>query len=233
MAWKYILFDLDGTLTDSGPGIIRSVSYALAAFGIEVPTEQSLRAFIGPPLYASFMKHYGFDEAKAALAVEKYREYFAVKGMYENSLYEGIAELLQELREGGSTLAVATSKPTVFAEQIARHFGIDAYFDVIVGSELDGSRIEKSEVVAHTLMQLDVKNPADALMVGDREHDILGARANGLESIGVLYGYGSREELTAAQAPAIVATVQELKDLLLPVYAAEPADYKPDGGMSK
>ena len=219
MAWKYILFDLDGTLTDSGPGIMKSVCYALDALGIEEDSAERLRSFIGPPLYASFMKHYGFDKDRANLAVEKYREYFAVSGMFENSLYDGIPELLAELREAGLTLAIATSKPTVFAAQIARHFGIDGYFEVIVGSELDGSRIEKSEVVAHTLQALGVTDPSAAVMVGDREHDIIGARANGIKAIGVLYGYGSREELADARAWAISATVEELRTLLFPAPA--------------
>lgn len=214
MAWKYVLFDLDGTLTDSGPGIIKSVRYALGALGIEEDSEERLRSFIGPPLYHSFMQYYGFDRAKADIAVDKYREYFAVRGMYENSLYPGIGELLAALCREGRTLAVATSKPTVFARQIAAYFGVDRHFAFIGGSELDGSRMDKADVIAYVLHELGSPAPGDTVMVGDREHDVLGAKANGLRSVGVLYGYGKRREMEEAGADAIVSTVGELAEAL-------------------
>lgn len=214
MAWKYILFDLDGTLTDSGPGIIRSVQYALRALGIREESEETLRSFIGPPLYSSFMRYYGFDRAGAEQAVAKYREYFTVQGMFENSVYDGIPELLSALCVDGSTLAIATSKPTVYARQIAEHFGIAAHFAFIGGSELDGSRIDKAEVIAYVLDGLGSPSPDEVVMIGDREHDIMGAGSNSVFSVGVLYGYGSRRELEDAGAGAIAATVDELWALL-------------------
>jgi phosphoglycolate phosphatase len=204
-----ILFDLDGTLTDPKVGITKSVQYSLKKFDIEVCDLDELDKFIGPPLKDSYMKFYGFTEDKATQAIDYFREYFPEKGIFENTLYPGIPELLSSLKQQGLTLAVATSKPTLFAEKIISHFKLDPYFDGIYGSNLDNTRTNKGEIIAFALDALG-KKENKALMVGDRMHDIVGAKTNSLPSIGVLYGYGNREELEKAQADSIVATVEEL-----------------------
>jgi len=211
---QHILFDLDGTLTDPKIGITKSVQFALRAFGIHADDPDTLRPFIGPPLSESFQKFYGFDEAGAQDAIRKYREYFSVTGIYENSLYNGIPKLLDALRQQGKTLILATSKPTVYAQQILEHFGLAHYFSFVSGSELDGTRVKKAEVITHALANCGIKNIAAAVMVGDREHDVLGAKATGLASIGVLYGYGDRDELQQAGADVLVQTVAELGEQL-------------------
>lgn len=219
--YQYILFDLDGTLTDPKEGITKSVAYALEYYGIHVDDLDSLCKFIGPPLKDSFVNFYGFSEEKGYAAVEKYREYFRPYGVYENKVYEGVDSLLAGLRTCGKTVVLATSKPTVFANTILEHFDLMKYFDVVCGSELDGSRVKKGDVIAYALEQvaeLDAVKTLDkslVVMVGDREHDILGAKENGLDSIGVLYGYGDRAEHEAAGADYIVETVNELKFELL------------------
>lgn len=211
---QIVLFDLDGTLTDSRLGITKSVQYSLRSFDIVVDDLDSLRPFIGPPLYESFMRFYGFSEEQAQAAVQKYREYFSVTGLYENEVYEGIPQLLERLSAEGRRIAIATSKPTVFAIKIAEHFGIAHHFEYIVGSELDGTRIHKGDVIAHALQQLEVTDRRSVVMIGDREHDIIGARENGIDSIGVLFGFGSRQELEQSGALAIAASVSELAQLL-------------------
>lgn len=215
MRWQYLFFDLDGTLTDPMLGITRSVQYALRHFGIEVTDLSTLCPFIGPPLKDSFREFYGMDDARAEEAIALTREYFAPKGIFENELYAGIPQLLEALRQGGARIAMATSKPAPFARRIAEHFAIDRYFDLIEGSTLDGTRTTKSEVLRLAIEGLGVTDPAQAVMVGDRRFDIEGAAATGIESIGVLYGYGSREELEQARATHIVADVGELGRLLL------------------
>ncbi len=215
MRWQYLFFDLDGTLTDPMLGITRSVQYALRHFGIEVTDLSTLCPFIGPPLKDSFREFYGMDDARAKEAIALTREYFAPKGIFENELYAGIPQLLEALRQGGARIAMATSKPAPFARRIAEHFAIDRYFDLIEGSTLDGTRTTKSEVLRLAIEGLGVTDPAQAVMVGDRRFDIEGAAATGIESIGVLYGYGSREELEQAGATHIVADVGELGRLLL------------------
>lgn len=211
---KHILFDLDGTLTDPGAGITRSVQYALKKYGIEVDDLTGLYPFIGPPLKESFQKFFGFDQAEAREAVAAYREYFSERGIYENQLYQGVAEMLERLRSAGQTLLLATSKPTVYAEKILRHFKIDEYFQFISGSELDGSRTDKAEVIEQALEQSRVSDRTRAIMVGDREHDVIGAKKAGLAVIGVLYGYGDREELSRAGADFIVADPPALAEKL-------------------
>lgn len=213
--YQYILFDLDGTLTEPKEGITKSVAYALKFYGIEVDNLDSLCKFIGPPLKESFMNYYGFDDRKAEEAVEKYREYFRPHGVYENKVYDGVDKLLESLAECGKTLILATSKPTVFARTILEHFDLIKYFDVVCGSELDGTRVKKGEVIAYALDQAGVKDKSQAVMVGDREHDIIGAKQNGLASIGVLYGYGCVEEFQEHGADAIVETVTELREKLV------------------
>jgi len=209
-----ILFDLDGTLTDPKVGITRSVQYALRKFGINVEDPDTLCCFIGPPLKESFMKYYGLSDADGELAVEYYREYYRPTGIFENGVYEGIPELLRDLRQAGKQIALATSKPTVFARQILVHYDIMQYFDVVIGSELDGRRVKKAEVVACALEECGcaIEN---AVMVGDRHHDIVGGRDNGLGTIGVLYGYGDRTELEEHGADLICETVSALRSALL------------------
>lgn len=213
-AAQCILFDLDGTLTDPGVGITRSVAYALRDFGIETEDLDTLCGFIGPPLKASFTHFYGMNEADAERAVAKYREYFQRQGMFENTVYPGVPELLEQLQSAGKQLMVATSKPTVFARAILDHFGMAAYFSGVTGSELDGTRTDKGEVIACALASGGFR-PELAVMVGDRSYDVIGAAQNGLPSVGVLYGYGSREELEQAGASVTAMTVEELQMLLL------------------
>lgn len=212
--YQYLLFDLDGTLTEPKVGITKSVAYALKSYGIEVEDLDSLCKFIGPPLKESFMIYYGFDSDKAEEAVERYREYFRPHGIYENELYAGVDELLKGLKEVGKTLILATSKPTVFAEMILEHFGLRTFFDLVIGSELNGDRVNKDEVIACVLEQAGITDRSQAVMIGDRENDIIGAKKNGLDSIGVLYGHGSRAELEESGADHIVETVAELEKFL-------------------
>ncbi len=215
---KVILFDLDGTLTDPGIGITNSVMHALKHYGIAVPERSELYKFIGPPLSESFEKYYGFSETEAVKAVEVYREYFGTKGLFENELYEGIDDLLRTLKDQGKILGLATSKPEYFAEQILEHFHLRTYFDFVSGSLLNGERTDKGEVIHWALDNLK-KMYGDgiaetAVMVGDREHDALGASKNNIPVIGVLFGYGSREEFESAGADGVAESVPELYELL-------------------
>lgn len=215
---NYLLFDLDGTLTDPKEGICTCVQYALASFGIEEPDIDKLTPFIGPPLKDSFMQFYDMDEQQAESAVAKYRERFQDQGIFENRLYEGIPKMLETLNSKGMFLAVASSKPTVFVERILEHFEIKKYFKVIVGSELDGTRTKKEEVVDEALRQLFGDKPVEkekVYMIGDRRFDVEGARAIGVDSVGVTYGYGDMEELREAKADYIVRSVEELQRFLL------------------
>ncbi|HEL2377122.1 TPA: HAD family hydrolase [Streptococcus suis] len=212
--YQTILFDLDGTLTDSGQGILNSVAYALEKMGIEEPDTANLNRFIGPPLYESFSRFYQLNPEDTQSAVDAFRVYFKEKGMFENQLYPGIIPLLEELRTAGKTLVIATSKPEIFAKQILEHFGIAHYFDVIAGASLDSSRISKADVIGYAINQLEAF-PKQAVMIGDREHDIEGARMHQLPAIGVLYGYGNKQEFEKAGATMIVETVQDLKRVLL------------------
>lgn len=212
--WKYIFFDLDGTLTDPKVGITKSVAYALKSFEIEVEDLDSLCKFIGPPLKESFMKYYGLNSEEGDKAVEIYREYFRPHGVYENAVYEGIPELMASLCNEGKRLVLASSKPTVFVETILEHFDLRKYFEVVVGSELDGTRVIKAEVIAYALEQAGITDKSQVVMIGDREHDVIGAKENGVASIGVTYGYGSREEHEACNADVIVESVSELGNVL-------------------
>ncbi|MBQ4536070.1 MAG: HAD hydrolase-like protein [Lachnospiraceae bacterium] len=215
---KYLLFDLDGTLTDPKVGITTCVQYALKSFGIEEPDLDKLEPFIGPPLAESFQNFYDFSEEQAKEAVKKYRERFQDTGLFENELYVGIPQMLRTLKNNGIHMAVASSKPTVYVERILEHFHIKDFFEVVVGSELDGRRTDKAEVVEEALKQLFGENPVDnkqVYMIGDRKFDIAGAKALHVESIGVTYGYGSMEELKAAKVDYIVSSVKELEKFLL------------------
>lgn len=208
-----ILFDLDGTLTDSGEGIMKSVQYALEKIGKPEPDLNKLRVFVGPPLYKEFMEYAGIDEETAQQAVAYYRERYTPIGVYENSLYNGIREMLEGLKARGYRLGVASSKPEHFVLIVLDYFKIREYFDVIVGSELSGARTNKAEVVEEALRQLGLENHRDqVVMVGDKEHDVFGAREAGLECVSVSYGYGTMEELTNADPLKIVGSPEELLD---------------------
>ena len=213
--FKYILFDLDGTITDSGEGITKSVQYALKSFDILVNNLEELNKFIGPPLKESFKEYYKFDEKKANLALVKYREYYADKGIYENSLYDGIIELLDKLKQNGKTIILATSKPEVYAKQILKYFKIDKYFAFVAGSDFEETRVKKGDVIKYALEGAKISDLSKVIMVGDREHDIIGAKDNNIKSIGVLYGYGNVIELTQARADYIANNTNELLNILL------------------
>lgn len=197
MKYKYIFFDLDGTLTDSQEGIINCVKYALESFGITETDNAGLRRFIGPPLLWSFSNFYGFDEDKSRAATDKYRERFSAVGLFENKVYSGVYELLQALTDSGHILVIATSKPKVYADRIAAKYGLRPYFKLISGAELDGTRDNKEEVIEYAIEKLSC--PRDrVIMVGDRKHDIIGAKKCGIASCGVLYGYAEPGELADA-----------------------------------
>ena len=218
--FEYILFDLDGTLTDPKLGITSSVQYALRALGIEEPSLDRLEPFIGPPLADSFREFYGLEGERLATAIDKYRGRFATQGIFENEIYPGIPQMLADLKAKDKLLAIASSKPTLFVEQILEHFEIEKYFDHVVGSNMDGTRGTKEEVVEETLRQMltvemtpGQKRDAVA-MVGDRKFDIEGARAHGITSVGVLFGYAPEGELEEAGADYIVNSVRSLQVLL-------------------
>ncbi len=211
---KYILFDLDGTLTDPAEGITNSVAYALEHYGIKVNDKSTLNDFIGPPLADSFVKYYGFDESKAIEAISVYREYFSEKGIFENRLYDGVSEMLDELVSAGKKVILATSKPEVFAEKILKHFSIDKYFAFVCGSLLNNTRTDKHDVIEHIVSELKI-NRSDAVMVGDRLHDIIGGKKSQLMTVGVTYGYGAKDELTENGADIIAASVSELTKIIL------------------
>lgn len=212
--YNTILFDLDGTLTDSSSGIINSIIYAMKKFGMTIEDTAPLRRFLGPPLHESFMDVFGFDNEKAMKAVEYYREYYTVKGIEENSVYEGIEDLLASLRLEGKRLVVATSKPQPFAEKIINDFGLNKYFDFVAGSNLDGTRSKKAQVIKYALKSCGIGDLFQAVMIGDRMHDVAGAKEAGIDCIGVEYGYGDYNELESAGADYIVKTAEDLKALL-------------------
>ena len=209
-----VLFDLDGTLTDPFEGISNSIIYALKKFGIAALDKPLLKKFIGPPLTESFSKYCGLSCSDALRAVEYYREYFAATGIFENKPYEGVCELLSGLKERGYTAIVATSKPEQFAKAIVQHFGLEQYFKEICGATMDQSRTQKADVIAYALKKCEIKDKKRAVM-GDREHDIIGAKTNGLSSIGVLYGYGSKEELLEAGANYIANSPVDILHYIL------------------
>lgn len=217
MLHRYLLFDLDGTLTDPAEGITKCVQYALASLGREKPGKEELYCYIGPPLAESFEQYGGLSQEESLLAVEKYRERFRTKGMFENQVYSGIGEMLRNLRQAGKILVVATSKPEVFARKILEHFQLSGYFQEIVGSELDGTRMDKAEVIQEAFARLSITGEEKplAVMVGDRKHDIIGAKKNGIESIGVAFGYAEEGELEQAGADRVVDSVTALQKLLL------------------
>ncbi len=210
---KNVLFDLDGTLTDPAEGITNALMHAQRRLGRAVSRREDLYVFIGPPLIETFMSEWGLSRAEAEQALVYYREHFTVKGLYENVPYPGIEACLAGLRAAGLRLFVATSKPEPLSLRILEHFGLLPYFEAVAGSTMDEQRTKKGEVIAYALETFHL-DPSETVMVGDRRHDVLGARENGLPCIGVLYGYGSREELTAAGASALAADVEALLALL-------------------
>jgi len=210
-----VLFDLDGTLTDSRLGITRSAAYALEDFGIKINNLDELNGFVGPPIRWSFKEFTGFDDAKVEKIVEKFRERYFVTGVYENEMYPGIDTVLQELKNAGKTLMVATAKVTSLADMVLSHFNIAQYFDYVSGSEMDGTRSEKGEIIKYAMEQNNITDVSGCIMIGDRKHDIIGAKSVNMKSIGILYGYGSKEELTKAGADYIINTVNELPAFIL------------------
>lgn len=213
-----ILFDLDGTLTDSAAGIINGVRYALDALGIAHPDDATMRTFLGPPLADTFSTHFGMSGAQIDEAIALYRVQYHDVGLFENDVYDGIPELLTALDDTDAVLAVATSKPTYSATRILEHFDLARHFAFVGGAELDGTRHHKADVIAHTLDELTALRLVPAgggiVMVGDREHDVRGARAHGIPTIGVLWGYGTEPELVAAGAIDIASTPGHLTRLL-------------------
>ena len=213
MKYKYYLFDLDGTLTDPGIGITNSVMHALEKFNIHVSDRKELYPFIGPPLVDSFEKYFGFDEKQALQAVEYYREYFREDGIFENVVYEGIPEMLGELKSRGAIVALATSKPYEFSVRILDHFDLHQYFDIVGAATMDGRISRKADVISHLIDKLRENEKSSILMIGDRDQDIDGAKVNGLQSAGVLWGYGSREELMDAGADYIVSVPSDIVNI--------------------
>lgn len=213
--YKEIFFDLDGTLTDPFEGITKSVQRSLAYFNIEVKDRNELKCFIGPPLWESYMKYYSLSKEEAEEAVVRYREYFSVTGLYENQVYEGIPELLERLKTVGLRLTVATSKPWIFSEKILEKFELSKYFTFLSGSELDGTRVNKADVIEYAIEKLGIKDRSSILMIGDRKHDIIGAHRCGIKAAGVLWGYGDRAEHEECRADHIVKTLDELEKIIL------------------
>ena len=210
---KYILFDLDGTLTNPVIGITKSIQYALSSKGIQITDLNSLTKYIGPPLRNTFME-FGFDAEEAEELVGKYREYYRVTGIYENEVYDGIEGLLHKLKEDGKKIYTATSKPEYYAKIILEHFHLDQYFEDICGATMDDSRGTKEEVIRYVLEKNEIMDLDKVVMIGDREHDVEGAKKVGVTSIGVLFGYGSRNELVEAGANYIAATVDEIYEII-------------------
>ena len=212
--YDYILFDLDGTLTDPAEGITNSVEYALNKFGIVVEDKRELYKFIGPPLVDAFAEYYGFSKEDSEKATAFYRETFRVKGLFENRVYDGIYEMLEELKQKGKKLVIATSKPEEFTLRILKHFDLLKYFDFVAAATFDSTRNTKDKVIEYALENVDISDKSKVVMVGDRHHDIKGALANGIDSIGVLYGFGDSEELQKAGATHIAENVEDILRLI-------------------
>ncbi len=211
--YKCLLFDLDGTLTDSAPGIINCLRHSLTIMGFDMP--EMPERFLGPPLYESFAEYCGMNRKQVLEAVKIFRERYSTKGLFENSVYPDVPEMLEKLKGSGFRLMVATSKVDEYAERILDRFGIADYFEFIGGARIDGSRNEKWEVIEHVLSSMSITDRSSVLMIGDRKNDVAGAHKTGLECMGILWGYGSEEELRAAGADFIVHTPQEAADVLL------------------
>ncbi|WP_270090402.1 HAD-IA family hydrolase [Sphingobacterium sp. SYP-B4668] len=212
--YRNLLFDLDGTLSDPAEGITKSIAYSLAHFGIQVDDLHSLEPLIGPPIKQTLLEKYHFTEDQADIGVLKYRERFAEKGLYENILYDGIKDLLATAKKNGYRLYLATSKPTVFAEQILDYFSIRGYFDFVGGSALDDSRPTKTHVIQHVLAENNIHDTTHTLMIGDRKYDVIGGQNTGMDTMGVLYGFGNRQELEVAGATYTIESVAALNQFL-------------------
>ncbi len=208
--FDYYLFDLDGTLTDPGLGITNAVMYALSKYGISVNDREQLYKFIGPPLLDSFHEYYGFDDEQCAEALAYYREYYSVTGLLENEVYDGIIDLLKQLKAAGKTIILATSKPEEYSVRILEHFNLLEYFDDVSGATMDEKRSKKDEIITYALRKNNIVDTNKCVMIGDRKYDILGGKKNHLKTMGVLYGYGSHEELTAAGADYLVSSPAEI-----------------------
>ena len=213
--YKYVLFDLDGTLTNPAEGITNSVIYALDKYGITVEDRKSLYKFIGPPLVDSFMEYYGFSKEKSLEAIKYYREYFSVKGLYENEVYWGVEKMLETLKARGKSLIIASSKPEKFVKEILSHFKLSKYFDFVAGASMDEKRNTKDAVIAYAMENCPKISSPTAVMVGDRSHDVLGAKVFGIECIGVTYGFGGREELEKAGAKHLADTPEEILNFIM------------------
>ena len=212
--YEYLLFDLDGTLTDPAEGITNSVAYALNKFGIEVEDKKTLYKFIGPPLVVAFSEYYGFSKEDSEKATAYYRETFSVKGLFENRVYDGVYEMLEILKSKGKKIIIATSKPEEFTMRILKHFDLLKYFDFVAAATFDTSRNTKDKVIEYALNNLKIEDLSQVVMIGDRHHDIDGARVNGIDSIGVLWGFGSRDELKTAGATYIAENMSNLFDIV-------------------
>ena len=210
MKYKTIFFDLDGTITDSAPGIMNSIKYALEKNHLPMLSEEQLRSFIGPPLRGQFCKVCGLADEESARMVEDYREYYRDKGIFGNNVYDGVIEMLEKLRKKGFRLAIATSKPEKYAKIIIDHFHLTKYFACVAGMEMDGGRGTKAQVITYALEKNDITDKSNVLMIGDREHDVIGAHENGLDCLGILYGFGSRKEFEEAGADYIRENVEDI-----------------------
>ena len=214
MNYKTAIFDLDGTITDSGPGIMNAIRYAVKKRGLPDVPEEVLRSFIGPPLKEQFRSVFGLSDDEGTIMVATYREYYGEKGIFENRVYDGVPEVFQKLQEAGVRILMATSKPEKYAKQIAEHFGFDKYFDFIGGACMDGRRTDKHDVIEYVIDSCKVCRE-NTVMIGDRRHDMIGASKAGIRSIGALYGYGSRDELEKAGADMIAVTPDDISKLIL------------------
>ena len=215
MKFDYCIFDLDGTLTDSFEGIANSIAYALSHFGIQVGDRESLRPLVGPALRESFIEYYGFSRADAETALAKFREYYSDKGLFENRVYDGIPELLKKLCDSGAHVMTATAKVKCYTERILEHFGLRDMFEFIGAATMDGSLSKKSDIIKYVIDNAPITELSRAVMIGDRLHDVTGAQANRIHSIGVLYGYGDSAELNTADADFIADDVDSLSKILM------------------
>lgn len=213
--YEYIFFDMDGTVSESAPGIIDSIIYALGELGIEETDREKLKDFVGPPLLESFPKYYGLEGQQLLDTVRNFQSYFKEKGIWGNEMYPGIPEVLKKLKAGGRRIVLATSKPEFFAGQIIERYAIGEYFDFIAGSVMDETRTLKHEVIEYAIENMGISDRSSILMVGDRRFDVEGAAKCGIDCMGVLYGYGSREELETAGANYIAETVSDIADIIL------------------
>jgi phosphoglycolate phosphatase len=215
MKYRHIFFDLDGTITDSGPGIMKSVQYALKKYGIDEPDPENLKSFVGPPLNESFHERYGFGEKDYEGLLKAYREYYNVRGIYENAVYPGVEKLLGDLNAAGLNCYIATTKPARPTGVVLSYFSLSRYFkDVSCGSD-EPDKGKKGYVIRMLMEKNEITDRDSAVMIGDRSHDMIGAAENGIHSFGVLYGYGSSGELKDAGAEKLVSSAEEIADCLL------------------